>query len=44
VRPKYADLGLGVLEGQPNIAVRSFARASHTIGVDQLAGVNGVIV
>jgi phosphoglycerate dehydrogenase-like enzyme len=42
--PKYADLGLGVFEGHPEIAVRSFAEHRKTIGADQLAGVNGVIV
>jgi len=43
-KPKYADLGLGVFEGQPNIAVRSFAEHRKQIGADQLAGANGVIV
>jgi phosphoglycerate dehydrogenase-like enzyme len=42
--PKYADLGLGVFEGHPNIGVRSFGEHRKTVGADQLAGVNGVIV
>lgn len=42
--PKYADLGLGVFDGHPHIAVRSFPEHRKTIGADQLAGVNGVIV
>ena len=42
--PKYADLGLGVFEGHPHIAVRSFAEHRKIIGADQLASVNGVIV
>jgi phosphoglycerate dehydrogenase-like enzyme len=42
--PKYADLGLGVFDGHPNIAVRSFGEHRKMIGADQLAGANGVIV
>jgi phosphoglycerate dehydrogenase-like enzyme len=42
--PKYADLGLGVFEGHPEIAVKSFAEHRKAIGADQLAGANGVIV
>ena len=42
--PKYADLGLEVFEGRPNIKVRSFSEHRPQIGPDQLAGANGVIV
>ena len=42
--PKYADLGLGVFDAHPQIAVRSFGEHRKTIGADQLASVNGVIV
>jgi phosphoglycerate dehydrogenase-like enzyme len=42
--PKYADLGLGVFDGHPNIAVRSFGEHRKSIAADQLVGVNGVIV
>src|SRR4051812_46441387 len=43
-KPKYADLGLGVFEGQPHIAVKSFLEHRKQIGADQIAGANGVIV
>jgi phosphoglycerate dehydrogenase-like enzyme len=43
-KPKYDDLGLGVFESHPNIAVKSFAEHRKEIGPDQLAGANGVIV
>jgi phosphoglycerate dehydrogenase-like enzyme len=42
--PKFADLGLSVFAAQPRIHVTSFAEHRPQIGVDQLAGVNGVIV
>src|SRR5580704_13712699 len=43
-KPKYADLGLSVFDNQPQIQVKSFAEHRKTIGADQLAGANGVIV
>src|SRR5436190_13681551 len=43
-KPKYADLGLRVFEGHPNIAVRAFAEHRPQIGAEQFAGANGVIV
>jgi phosphoglycerate dehydrogenase-like enzyme len=42
--PKFADLGLAVLDGQPQIQLRPFAKHRPQIGADQLAGANGVIV
>jgi phosphoglycerate dehydrogenase-like enzyme len=42
--PKFADLGLSVFDGQPQIAVRPFAEHRPQIAADQLAGANGVIV
>ncbi len=43
-KPKYADLGLGVLDAHSHIQVRSFTEHRKEIGQDQLNGVNGVIV
>jgi phosphoglycerate dehydrogenase-like enzyme len=42
--PKFADFGLSVFEGQPQIDVRPFAEHRPTIGADQLSGANGIIV
>jgi phosphoglycerate dehydrogenase-like enzyme len=42
--PKFADLGLSVFEGHPQIQLRPFAEHRPQIGADQLAGANGVIV
>jgi phosphoglycerate dehydrogenase-like enzyme len=42
--PKFADLGLSVFEGQPQIKLRPFAKHRPQVGADQLAGANGVIV
>src|SRR5438132_1176430 len=36
-KPRYADLGLGVFEGHPNIVVKSFAGHRPQIGADRLA-------
>lgn len=43
-KPKYADMGLSVFEGNPNITWSPFAEHRLQIGPDQLAGVQGVIV
>src|SRR5689334_12613961 len=43
-KPKFADLGLGVFEGNPAIVVKAFTEHRAQIGPDQLAGANGVIV
>jgi phosphoglycerate dehydrogenase-like enzyme len=43
-RPKYQDLGLSVLDGEPRIRRRVFAEHRPAIGPDQLAGAQGVIV
>jgi phosphoglycerate dehydrogenase-like enzyme len=43
-KPKFADLGLSVFEGHPQIQIRPFAEHRPQIGADQLAGANGVIV
>jgi phosphoglycerate dehydrogenase-like enzyme len=43
-KPKYADLGLDVLQAHSHIRVRSFEQHRGEIGADQLAGANGVIV
>lgn len=42
--PKFADLGLSVLERQPHVAVSSFDRHQSVIQPDQINGANGVIV
>jgi phosphoglycerate dehydrogenase-like enzyme len=42
--PKFADLGLSVFAGQPQIELRPFAEHRPQIGADQVAGANGVIV
>jgi phosphoglycerate dehydrogenase-like enzyme len=42
--PKFADLGLSVFDGQPQIQLRPFAEHRPQIGADQVAGANGVIV
>jgi phosphoglycerate dehydrogenase-like enzyme len=42
--PKFADMGLSVFNGQPQIRARPFAAHRPVIGADQLAGANGVIV
>jgi phosphoglycerate dehydrogenase-like enzyme len=42
--PKFADLGLSVFDGQPQIQLRPFAEHRPQIGADQLEGANGVIV
>jgi len=42
--PKFADLGLSVLERISHIKVRPFAEHRPQIAADQLAGTNGVIV
>src|ERR1041385_7112310 len=43
-RPRYADLGLSVFEGEEQIKVRKFSEHRKVIGADQVAGANGVIV
>lgn len=43
-KPRYADIGLSVLEGQPHIRRTAFADHRKEIAPDQLAGANGVIV
>jgi phosphoglycerate dehydrogenase-like enzyme len=42
--PKFADLGLSVFDGHPNIKLQPFKEHRPQIGADQLAGANGVIV
>jgi phosphoglycerate dehydrogenase-like enzyme len=42
--PKFADLGLSVFDGHPQISVTSFTEHRPRIGADQLAGANGIIV
>jgi phosphoglycerate dehydrogenase-like enzyme len=42
--PKFADLGLSVFDGQPQIHRTSFAEHRPQIAADQLAGANGIIV
>ncbi len=41
---RYPDLGLSVFEGQDHLDWTSFAEHRATIGADQVAGVQGVIV
>lgn len=43
-KPKYADVGLNLFEGQPQIVVRPFNEHRPIVGADQLQGANGVIV
>ena len=42
--PRFRDLGLGVFQGQDHVEVASFQEHRPEIGVDQLAGAQGVIV
>ena len=43
-RPKYRDIGLGLFDDAPRIAVAPFGEHLAEIQPEQLAGVNGVIV
>jgi len=43
-QPKFADLGLGVFEGQGHIVVSKFSEHREEIAAEQLADVHGVIV
>ncbi len=43
-RPKYRDIGLGLFDNTPQIAVAPFGEHHAEIQPEQLAGVNGVIV
>ena len=43
-QPKYRDIGLGVFDNAPRIAVSPFGEHHAEIQPEQLAGVNGVIV
>lgn len=42
--PKFADLGLGVFEGQEHVVVSRFSEHKPVIQPEQLAGANGVVV
>ena len=42
--PRYPDLGLSEFDGKPFIAWHPFAEHRPTIGADQVAGAQGVIV
>ena len=43
-RPKFADLGLSVLEPHPHVAVANFASHQAVIQPEQINGSNGVVV
>ena len=43
-QPKFAELGLSVLEGHRHLEVSKFAKHQPVIQPDQVAGVNGVVV
>lgn len=43
-QPRYADLGLGVLDGHRHLEISHFARHQPEIQPEQLAGVHGVVV
>jgi len=43
-KPKFAELGLGLLEPYPHITVTSFSERQLVIGPKQIAGSQGVIV
>ena len=43
-RPKFADLGLSVLEPHPHVAIANFASHQAVIQPEQINGSNGVVV